>query len=80
MSDEVGRMARVLAAARMVLRCDDDARAEGRYGLLDCVDNSGRHYPSEYLGRALDTLRAELKPAEIPNTPASVQQDEESKA
>lgn len=65
MSDEIGKMAMVVAAARIVLTCEDDAVAAGRFGLLDCVDNNGQHYQSAHLAGALTILRELLKPTGI---------------
>lgn len=55
MSEEVRQ------AIETVLECDEDAILQGRYGLLDCVDNAGAHFQSEMLSRALLTLRAAMK-------------------
>lgn len=46
---------------RKILECDYDAietaRGDLRYGIVDCCDNTGKHYPSQFLADALKAAR-----------------------
>lgn len=62
---------RLREALEHLVRCDDDARngLQNGAGLLDCIDNHGRFYPSADLDAALTKARAALSRKQEPGVP-----------